>query len=89
MTCATSPLGRVDRKGVVRPRRPLPRVARSGNQRTGQPPDGVTLSSTFHWMFDRDLISIDDYSWLFKKNAVPDNVSSLVNRHGRVRVPEQ
>ena len=52
--------------------------------------NGVALSSTFHWMFDRGLISIaDDYSLLFKRNAVPGNVLSLVNPNGRLRVPEQ
>ena len=41
-------------------------------------------------MFDRGLISIDDdYSLLFKRNAVPGNVLSLVNRNRRLRVPEQ
>ena len=52
--------------------------------------NGVALSSTFHWMFDRGLISIDDdYSLLFKRNAVPGNALSLVNRDRRLRVPEQ
>ena len=52
--------------------------------------NGVALSSTFHWMFDRGLISIDDdYSLLFKRNALPGNVLSLVNRDRRLRVPEQ
>ena len=52
--------------------------------------NGVALSSTFHWMFDRGLISIDDdYSLLFKRNAVPANVLSLVNPDGRLRVPKQ
>ena len=52
--------------------------------------NGVALSSTFHWMFDCGLISIDDdYSLLFKRNAVPGNVLSLVNPNGRLRVPEQ
>lgn len=41
-------------------------------------------------MFDRGLISVDaDYSPLFKRNAVPGNVLSLVNPNGRLRVPEQ
>ena len=52
--------------------------------------NGVALSSTFHWMFDRGLISIDDdYSLLFKRNAVPGSVLALVNPNGRLRVPEQ
>jgi len=51
---------------------------------------GVALSSTFHRMFDRGLISVDDdYSLLFKRNAVPGNVLSLVNPDGRLRMPEQ
>ena len=54
------------------------------------PRNGVALSSTFHWMFDRGLISIDDdYTLLFKRDAVPGNVLSLVNRDGRLRVPDQ
>lgn len=52
--------------------------------------NGVALSSTFHWMFDRGLISIaDDYSLLFKRNVVPGTVLSLVNPDGQLRVPEQ
>lgn len=51
--------------------------------------NGVALSSTLHWMFDRGLISIDDDSLLFSRNAVPGNVLSLVYRNGRMRVPEQ
>ena len=52
--------------------------------------NGVALSATFHWMFDRGLVSIDDdFSLLFKRIAVPGNVLSLVNRDGRLRVPEQ
>ncbi len=52
--------------------------------------NGVALSSTFHWMFDRGLISVDDdYTLLFKRNAIPGNVLSLVNPNGQLRLPEQ
>ena len=52
--------------------------------------NGVALSSTFHWMFDRGLISIDDdYSLLFKRGAIPSNVLSLVNSDRRLRTPDQ
>ena len=38
--------------------------------------NGIALSSTFHWMFDCGLISInDDYSLLLKRNAVPGNAT--------------
>lgn len=52
--------------------------------------NGVALSSTFHWMFDRGLISVDDdYGLLLKKDAIPDSVLGLVNRDRRLRVPKE
>ncbi len=54
------------------------------------PRNGVALSSTFHWMFDRGLLSIaDDYSLLLKRDALPENVLALVNPDRRLRLPEQ
>ena len=50
----------------------------------------MALSSTFHWMFDRGLISIDDdYGLLLKRDAIPGSVLSLVNSDGRLRVPDE
>ena len=49
----------------------------------------MALSSTFHWMFDRGLILIDDYSLLLKRNAIPGSVESLVNGDRRLRLPDQ
>ena len=52
--------------------------------------NGVALSSTFHWMFDRGLISIDDdYSLLLKRGTIPGSVLSLVNSDRRLRVPDE
>lgn len=52
--------------------------------------NGLALSSTFHWMFDRGLISVDDdYRLLLKRGSVPDDMLSLVNRSRRLRLPEQ
>ena len=52
--------------------------------------NGVALSSTFHWMFDRGLISIDDdFGLLLKRNAIPGSVLSLVNRDRGLRLPDQ
>ena len=52
--------------------------------------NGVALSSTFHWMFDRGLVSIDDdYSLLLKRDSIPDCVLSLVNADRRLRLPTQ
>lgn len=52
--------------------------------------NGLALSGTIHWMFDRGLISVDDdYSLLVARNAVPDTVSRLVNPESRLLVPPQ
>lgn len=42
--------------------------------------NGIALCSTFHWMFDRGLISVaDDHRLLLAKGRVPDSVSRLLN----------
>src|SRR5579863_562715 len=51
--------------------------------------NGIALSGTVHWMFDRGLISIgDDYKILVAKNHVPDDASSLLNRNGTIHLPK-
>ena len=50
----------------------------------------MALSSTFHWMFDRGLVSIDnDYGLLLKKDAIPSSVLGLANCDGQLRRPKQ
>jgi putative restriction endonuclease len=40
--------------------------------------NGIALSGTVHWMFDRGLLSIDDnYSLLFAKDRLPDTAMRL------------
>ena len=42
--------------------------------------NGVALSGTIHWMFDRGLISIDDdYKILVARDRVPDTVARLID----------
>jgi putative restriction endonuclease len=51
--------------------------------------NGLALSGTVHWMFDRGLISIgDDYKILVVKNRVPDNAIRLLNQNGMVNLPK-
>jgi putative restriction endonuclease len=51
--------------------------------------NGLALSGTVHWMFDRGLISIgDDYKILVAKNRVPDNAIRLLNQNGIVNLPK-
>src|SRR5581483_6386182 len=51
--------------------------------------NGLALSGTVHWMFDRGLISVgDDYRILVAKNHVPDDAIRLLNRSGSIFLPK-
>lgn len=50
--------------------------------------NGLALSGTVHWMFDRGLISIgDDYKILVARNHVPDDAARLLNPSGLINLP--
>ena len=53
-------------------------------------PNGIALSATCHWLFDRHLISLrDDYSLLVAHNRVPSEFQDLFsNQLGRIHLPE-
>ena len=51
--------------------------------------NGVALSGTVHWMFDRGLISIgDDYKILVARDHVPEDAARLLNQNGSINLPE-
>ena len=51
--------------------------------------NGLALSGTVHWMFDRGLISIgDDYKILVAKNHVPEDAIRLLNQTGTIHLPK-
>ncbi|MGX9424331.1 MULTISPECIES: HNH endonuclease [Bradyrhizobium] len=51
--------------------------------------NGIALSGTVHWMFDRGLISVgDDYKILIAKNHVPEDAFRLLNRSGSIYLPK-
>ncbi len=51
--------------------------------------NGLALSGTVHWMFDRGLISIgDDYKILISKNHVPEDAVRLLNQSGSINLPK-
>jgi putative restriction endonuclease len=51
--------------------------------------NGLALSGTVHWMFDRGLISIgDDYKILIAKNHVPDDAARFLNQNGLINLPK-
>jgi putative restriction endonuclease len=63
-------------------------VAQNGNDSVR---NGLALSGTLHWMFDRGLLSVaDDRTILVSRNKVPsDVVERLVEPHGRLRLPRE
>lgn len=51
--------------------------------------NGLALSRTVHWMFDRGLISVDDdYKLLTAKGRLPEGVERFFLPTGEVAVPE-
>lgn len=51
--------------------------------------NGLALSGTAHWMFDRGLISVaDDYTLLLRKGAIPGHFLRIINEDRRLNVPE-
>jgi putative restriction endonuclease len=53
--------------------------------------NGIALSATVHWQFDRHLISVsDDYRLLIDTARVPDDYRALLTRHGdRLQLPDK
>ena len=50
--------------------------------------NGIALSGTVHWMFDRGLLAIgDDYEILIKDDGLPDRVAHLLLPDRRMQLP--
>ncbi|MBS0273598.1 MAG: HNH endonuclease [Proteobacteria bacterium] len=51
--------------------------------------NGLALSKTVHWMFDRGLLSIDsDFKILTAKKLVPEPINRLLRPEGYILLPE-
>ncbi|MCC6780153.1 MAG: HNH endonuclease [Hyphomicrobiales bacterium] len=52
--------------------------------------NGLALSGTVHWMFDRGLLSLDDEgNILLARSQIPAPVLDLLNRDGKARLPRE
>ena len=53
--------------------------------------NGISLSSTCHWLFDRHLISLtDDYGLIAKEDKIPREILNLISRGTkRIHLPEK
>ena len=50
--------------------------------------NGIALSSTVHWMFDRGLFSVDDdYTILVAIDKIPNPIMSMINSDRRLLLP--
>ena len=50
--------------------------------------NGIALSGTVHWMFDRGLVSVDDdHTILVAEGCIPDPVLTMLNPDRRLRSP--
>jgi putative restriction endonuclease len=50
--------------------------------------NGLALSGTIHWMFDRGLVSVDDdFSILVAAQRLPSAVTRLLREDGKLAVP--
>ena len=49
--------------------------------------NGLALSGTLHWMFDRGLISVDDDFRILRSGGVPEDVARLIRPEATLLVP--
>lgn len=86
-TCAVTGLRIVNGGGKVEVQAAHIRAVRHGGPDIIQ--NGIALSATCHWLFDRHLISLkDDYSLLVAHNRVPREFQNLFSGHlQRIRLP--
>jgi putative restriction endonuclease len=53
------------------------------------PRNGLALSRTCHWMFDRGILSLDDDGKiLMADKLVPDPVKRMIRSEGYIHMPE-
>jgi putative restriction endonuclease len=51
--------------------------------------NGLALSGTLHWLFDRGLLSVDDgHQILVAQAHVPDQIRGLLNSNGKILAPK-
>lgn len=51
--------------------------------------NGLALSGTLHWMFDRGLISVDNDFRILRSGGMPDDVARLIRPEARLLLPEE
>ncbi len=49
--------------------------------------NGLALSGTLHWLFDRGLVSVDDDFRILRADGVPEDVARLIRTEARLLLP--
>jgi len=50
--------------------------------------NGIALSQTFHWLFDRGMISVRDDYGILVSNSVPAQARQMINQDGKLILPD-
>ncbi|MDO9411381.1 MAG: HNH endonuclease [Pseudolabrys sp.] len=50
--------------------------------------NGIALSGTFHWLFDRGLISVGDDHRILVADKVPEQARRMLNADGKILTPQ-
>jgi putative restriction endonuclease len=88
-TCAVTGLSLTNGRG--RPEVQAAHIRPVEHQGPDSVRNGVALSGTVHWLFDRGLISIGPppgFEIMVARKGLPDAMQRLVNADRRLRVPD-
>lgn len=86
--CAMTGLRLLDHKG--RPEVQAAHIRPVAANGTDSVRNGLALSGTIHWLFDRGILSVaDDLTILKADHLLPPEIAGLLNPDGRIRPPSQ
>ena len=83
--CAISGLRLIN--GGGRPEVQAAHIKPVANQGPDSVRNGIALSGTLHWMFDRGLISIGEDFGILRSNSLSDDVARLIRPEARLLLP--
>ncbi|MFP2926299.1 HNH endonuclease [Pyxidicoccus sp. 3LG] len=87
-TCAVSGLRLIN--GGGRPEVQAAHIQPVAHQGPDSVRNGLALTGTVHWLFDRGLLSVgDDYRILLARSGVPEDVGRLIHSNRQLRLPRR
>ncbi|NTX32911.1 HNH endonuclease [Myxococcus sp. CA051A] len=87
-TCAVSGLRLIN--GGGRPEVQAAHIQPVADQGPDSVRNGLALTGTAHWLFDRGLLSVgEDYRILLARSGVPEDVGRLIHSNRQLRLPRR